>query len=51
MKKEKILCVGCDEVAKYKCCEEDYCFECLCTDFEEDIIAMLKEKYDMYEIN
>ena len=50
MKKEKILCVSCDNEAEYKCCEEEFCYECLCEAFKNDIVEMLKEKYDMDEI-
>lgn len=49
--KEKIYCVGgCDTEAKYVCCEAEFCYECLCESFKEDIINILKEKYNMYEI-
>ena len=51
-KENKIIyCVGsCSNAAEYRCCEEDFCFECLCESFKADIIEMLKGKYDMDEI-
>lgn len=51
MEEENIYCVGsCNNNAEFKCCDEEFCFECLCESFKEDIITMLKQKYDMFEI-
>ncbi|WP_404988811.1 hypothetical protein [Clostridium culturomicium] len=48
--KKTIYCCNCLNEAKYKYCEEEYCYECLCEVLKDEIIDIVKEKFEVYEI-